>query len=154
MIYTDVRWKHVVIANLVLVCVYIYVIYIYIIFIIYTRYIPGIYTWYISVICHPHNMPGIYLLHNSWVCSVPFFLIMSFWYTIYHAYAGQFLVYQLYTKNVHGIYYMVYPSYILVYTKFIHSICLVYTLYILGIFIVYFWIYKVYFWYIQCIYIE
>ena len=33
---------------------------------------------------------------------------------------------------------MVYPLYILEYTKFIHSICSVYTLYILGIYIVFF----------------
>ncbi len=59
----------------------------------------------------------------------------------------------IYTKNIHGIYYMVYPSYILVYTTFIHSICSVYLLYILGIYIAYFWdIQCICFVYIYCIY--
>ena len=56
---------------------------------------------------------------------------------IYYAYTEKFLIFQLYTKNIYGIYHMVYPLYILEYTLFIHSICSVYTLHILGIYVVY-----------------
>jgi hypothetical protein len=38
---------------------------------VYTRFISGIFQSHAVLT----NMPGIYLLHNSWVCSVPFFII-------------------------------------------------------------------------------
>ncbi len=41
---------------------------------VYTKYIPGIFQSYPVLT----NMPGIYLLHNKWVCSVPFLIIISF----------------------------------------------------------------------------
>ena len=71
MIYTDVSRKHMVTANLVWVCVYIYAMYInymHILYKVYTKYIPGIFQSY----AHVTNMPGIYPLHNKWVCSVLF----------------------------------------------------------------------------------
>jgi hypothetical protein len=58
---------------------------------------------------------------------------------IYHVYTARDLIYQLYTKNIHCIYYMVILSIYVAYTKYIYSIFFLYILHILGIYIVYFW---------------
>ncbi len=58
---------------------------------------------------------------------------------IYYVYTGQDVIYQLYIRNIHGIYHMVYTMYKHVYCYDIHIIQLKY-------------MYRVYTWYIQSIY--
>ncbi len=45
-----------------------------------------VYTWYIPGILHVYavliDMSGIYLVKNSWVCSVPFFIMIYRGYTM------------------------------------------------------------------------
>ncbi len=91
-----------------------YICYIHIIYQVYSRYIPGIFQSYAVLT----NMPGIYLLHNKWVCSVPFFIIISLWYTMYiiikkgteqthllwSGYIPGILVRTAYDLNIPGIY--------------------------------------------------
>ena len=128
MTYTDVSWKHMVTANLVWVCVYIYMVYVYYIddiYQVYTVHIHGIFQAY----AHVTNMPGIYPLHTSWVCSVPFFIIISLWYARYilelvtWAYAWDIpCIWTVHTWYISWIYqtyiwiYQVYTIFILVYT--------------------------------------
>ncbi len=46
-----------------------------------------VYTWYIHGILHVYavltDMSGIYLVNTSWVCSLPFFIMIYLWYTMY-----------------------------------------------------------------------
>ena len=155
MIYSDVSRKHMVTANLFRVCMYLYVIYIYyihIIYQVYTRYIPGILSHmsWIYIVYHKDIIikKGTEQTHEVWSRYIPGILV-TWAYDwnipgIYLVYNMHIPIFQLYTKNIHGIYHMVYPLYILEYTLFIHSICSGYTLYILGIYWYIFGIYNVY----------
>ncbi len=143
MIYTAVRWKHIVAADLYFVCVYIHGIFIYVILLLYTWYIHGIFQFYAI---HT-NMVGIYLAKFSWVCSVPVTICQVYWwrrhstgiYRVHTMYIACIcrsgcdipLKYQEYTWYIpHGIYH-VYTYYIDMihntWTEYIHSICLAYT---------------------------
>ena len=55
-----------------------------------------VYIWYIHGILHVYavliDMSGIYLVKNSWVCSVPFFI----------------MIYRGYTMNILEIYFIYY----------------------------------------------
>jgi hypothetical protein len=69
MVYTSERWR----ASWYMNDIYIY-------------NISMVYTWYIHGILHVYavlaDMSGIYLVNASWVCSVPFFIMIYLWYTM------------------------------------------------------------------------
>ena len=69
MVYTSERWR----ASWYMNDIYIY-------------NISMVYTWYIHGILHVYavliDMSGIYLVKTSWVCSVPFFIMIYLGYTM------------------------------------------------------------------------
>jgi hypothetical protein len=141
-----------------------YICYIYVIYKVYTKYIPGIFQSY----AHRTNMPGIYLLQNKWVCSVPFFIIISLWYTLYilkicivyrrdiikkkgteQTHCSEVGIYQAYWWHGHMTeIYQVYTWYILCIYRKVSDIPVIYQEYVwnipYGISFVHTWIYLVY----------
>jgi len=63
-----------------------------------------VYTWYIHGIFHPYgvliHMYGIYHVKHLWVCSVPFFILIYLWYTMYILWI--YLIYHTYINIKKG----------------------------------------------------
>ena len=107
-------------------------------------------------------MSSIYLVHTSWVCSVPFFIIIYLWYImyitrIYKVYYEYIIIkkgteqtHEIWTRHIQDILvrtayywnmpciYHVYTMHIPVrfwYTRFIPRILVVYTIYIYNVYL-------------------
>ncbi len=77
-------------------------------------YIHMVYTWYThgtwNVYADLTDMSGIYLVNTSWVCSVPFFIMIYLWCTMYIQ--RIYIVHHISCMYIHDIYH-VYTWYIL-----------------------------------------